>query len=96
MWLPVDSLLRSIPVIGGKIIAFLRIPCWNYLRSGLSYRQRLEWAIMDTFDALGATYDHPRTEAEVSAIVGTASAASTTVFRGGTGIVARIEIQPTT
>jgi len=64
-WLPIDTAIRRVPYVGPKLLAALRIPCWNYTRSGLSKQQRLEWAILDTFDALSARYDAPRTLEEV-------------------------------
>ncbi|MDB4459023.1 class I SAM-dependent methyltransferase [bacterium] len=88
LWLWADTLIRSIPKIGPKLIAFLRIPCWNYLGIGLSRKQRLEWAIMDTFDALGAAYDEPKTLEEVSEMVNTTNAIESDVFYGSNGVVA--------
>ena len=64
-WLPVDTVIRRVPYLGPKFLAALRIPCWNYTRSGLTKEQRLEWAVLDTFDALAARYDLPRTLEEV-------------------------------
>lgn len=61
IWLPIDTFIRRIPYLGPKMLGFLRVPCWNYTRSGLSRKQRLEWAILDTFDALSAAYDKPLT-----------------------------------
>lgn len=68
IWLPFDSFIRRIPIVGPKILAILRIPCWNYTRSGLSRKQRKEWAILDTFDALSAVYDKPLTRDELQSL----------------------------
>ncbi len=97
-WLPIDALIRVIPVLGPILLGVLRIPCWNYLdvlKDGLkntSVPQALyewyTWAVMDTFDALGAKYDFPKTEAEVRDMVGSVDADQVEVFFGSNGIVA--------
>jgi SAM-dependent methyltransferase len=87
-WLPVDTAIRRIPGIGPKILAALRIPCWNYTRSGLTYEQRLEWAVLDTFDALSARYDLPRTLEEVRAMATLPELKDIEVFYGSNGVVA--------
>ena len=58
-WINIDTFIRKIPKIGPLILSLIPIPCWNYLDKSLSKKQRLEWAILDTFDALGAKYDKP-------------------------------------
>ena len=57
------------------------------MQHGFSYRTRLEWAIMDTFDALGARYDLPKTLEQVKTMVQMDNA-ETEVFYGSNGIVA--------
>lgn len=89
-WFPIDNAIRRIPKLGPALLAFIPIPCWNYLGSGLSYEQRKEWAVLDTFDALGATYDQPLTLDEVRDLVQSDENASTSVFYGSNGIVANI------
>jgi len=73
VWLPIDTVLKSIvfriPRLGPMLAGLIPIPCWNYLRTGLSYRQRFEWAILGTFDALAARYDTPMTAAKVERMV---------------------------
>lgn len=89
IWLPFDTCIRRIPFLGPKILGFLRIPCWNYLRSGLTRQQRLEWAILDTFDALSARYDVPRTLDEVRRMVQQVPELDDIdVFYGSNGVVA--------
>jgi hypothetical protein len=66
------------------------IPCWNYINQGLTDKQRLEWAIMDTFDALGAAYDFPKTLPEVQQMIEDDSNSSVEVFYGSNGVVANI------
>jgi SAM-dependent methyltransferase len=90
LWLPVDTLLRKIPKVGEKIVSIIPIPCWNYLHSGFTYKQRLQWAILDTFDALAPTYDLPKTKEEVEAMVQSPHNAAVELFYGGTGIVANV------
>ena len=92
-WFPIDSALKSVlfrvPRIGQMLAGLIPIPCWNHLRMGLSYRQRLEWAILNTFDALGARYDEPMTLAQVQQMV-SGPGRSAQVFYGANGVVANI------
>jgi len=90
LWLPIDTLLRRIPLIGYRLVAGLSIPCWNYLGFGLTYRQRLQWAILDTFDALAPLYDLPKTLPQVQKMIHRASNASEEVFLGSNGVVANV------
>ncbi|WP_035686192.1 class I SAM-dependent methyltransferase [Bradyrhizobium sp. Cp5.3] len=89
VWLPINTLIQRIPYFGPKIAALTMIPCWNYLRSGLNSRQRLEWAILDTFDALSPVYDTPRTLEEVRELVARCEGLTDiSVFYGSNGVVA--------
>lgn len=90
-WLPVDSAIRRIPRIGPKLVAFLRIPCWNHRDLGLSRSENLQWAIMNTFDALGAAYDFPKTLEEVRTMVSVPECESGEVFYGSNGVVANVK-----
>lgn len=87
-WLPVDTLIKKIPKIGPVIGALTLVPCWNYYYLPLSKEQKKEWAIMDTFDALGARYDFPKTLREVEEMVRLENACDIEVFYGGNGVVA--------
>ena len=87
-WLPVHTALMRVPFVGPKIAAATMIPCWNYLRSGLTKKQRLEWAILDTFDALASPIDEPRTLDEVREMVSLSELIDVEVFYGSTGVVA--------
>jgi SAM-dependent methyltransferase len=89
-YLPFDTAIRSVPVMGKAVCALIPVPCWNYLESGLNRKQRLEWAIMDTFDALGAAYDRPKTLAQVKEMVDSPRNAITEVFYGSNGVVANV------
>lgn len=92
-WLPIDTVLKSIlfkiPRLGPMIAGLIPIPCWNHLHMGLSSRQRLEWAILNTFDALGARYDRPMTVAEVERMV-LGPGRDVRVFIGANGVVANV------
>lgn len=91
VWLPVDTFIRKIPFFGSRFLAFIPIPCWNYVRMGLTNEQRQEWAIMDTFDALGARYDFPKTIEEVHQMISSPENGETDVFYGSNGIVVNIK-----
>lgn len=88
-WFPVDNIIRNVP-FGKALLSVVPIPCWNYVGSGLTYEQRREWAVLDTFDALSAKYDNPLTLQQVEELVRSEQNASTEVFFGGTGIVANV------
>lgn len=92
-WLPIDTVLKSvffkIPRLGPVLAGLIPIPCWNHLHMGLSYRQRREWAILNTFDALGARYDTPMTAAEVERMV-SRPGRDVRVFLGANGVVANV------
>lgn len=70
-WFPIDTLIRTKlpPSLYPKVLHHIGIPCFNYVHTiPLSYKQLKEWAILDTFDALGATYDKPVTQEEFRAL----------------------------
>ncbi len=87
LWLPFDTLIKKIPYFGRRVAALIPIPCWNYLDWGLSYKQRREWAIMDTFDALAPAYDTPRTLEEIREWCDPAVIEDVDLFIGGNGVV---------
>jgi SAM-dependent methyltransferase len=67
LW-PVTEVLFRLPVVG-KAFRFA-IPIANYVDDPeLSWRQRYQWAIMDTFDALSPAYDQPQTEADIRQVL---------------------------
>lgn len=90
LWLPIDMLIRRIPVVGPRIIGFLRIPCWNHYELKLGYRETVRWAIMNTFDALGAKYDFPMSPDEVRAMVDDEATEDVEIFYGSNGVVANV------
>jgi 2-polyprenyl-3-methyl-5-hydroxy-6-metoxy-1,4-benzoquinol methylase len=86
-WLPIDTAIKKLPM-GNFIGGVTFIPCWNYWNMGLPKDQWTEWAIMDTFDALGAAYDTPRTRKGVLKLLeGCEGVASHECFKGSTGWV---------
>ena len=90
LWLPIDTIIRKIPKIGPFLLACIPIPCWNYVKFGLTHQQRKEWAIMDTFDALSPRYDQPKTLEEVREMIDSPENSDVEVFYGSNGIVANI------
>lgn len=95
LWLPFDSLIKKtlyrIPKFGYYIAGLIPIPCWNYFELGLDKETIKIWAVMDTFDAMGAQYDTPRTEQEVEQMVGSRDNEYVKVGRGGNGVVANVK-----
>ena len=62
LYLPIDTCIKSLPYLGGYIAGVIPVPCWNYSGSKDIPQDKntlIEWAVMDTFDALGAKYDFP-------------------------------------
>jgi ubiquinone/menaquinone biosynthesis C-methylase UbiE/uncharacterized protein YbaR (Trm112 family) len=65
---PLTEVLFRVPVLG-RLFRFL-IPIANYVEeSELSWRQRYQWAILDTFDMLAPRYDQPQKEAYVFGVL---------------------------
>lgn len=58
IYINIDTTIKKLKY-GNIIAGLIPIPCWNYLNYGLDKSQRIEWAILDTFDALGSKYDYP-------------------------------------
>ena len=84
-WLPVDTLIKRIPILGNYLGAL--IPCWNYFYTDLSSERKVEWAILDTFDALSPAYDIPVTLEEVRQWFENCRYQRFEVREGGNGIV---------
>jgi SAM-dependent methyltransferase len=85
-WLPVDDAISKIPFLGWVVPSL--IPCWNYRGIfDLSEEQRVEWAILDTFDALSPQYDFPQTLPTLQRWFEEAGLEDIDVFYGGNGIV---------
>jgi len=84
-WTPIDSLLHRIPGIG-KYLAVL-VPCWNKSGLPLSREHRLEWTILDTFDAFSCEFDQPHSVLEVQAWFEDAGLTDIFVRSGGNGVL---------
>jgi SAM-dependent methyltransferase len=83
-----DSVIRGIPKIGVILTGLIPIPCWNYLNKGYSRDERIEHAIMDTFDALSPTYDNPKTIGEIRKFfIRNGKLKNVDVFSGYNGVV---------
>lgn len=93
-WIKVDDwLVDHVPTIGFKMATI--IPCWNYRGMlPLTDKERVEWAILDTYDALGACYDIPFTRKEFVECLQQMHDIKFWVKRGGNGLEAVIEKLP--
>jgi SAM-dependent methyltransferase len=84
-WLPIDTAIKRIPRLGNYLGSV--IPCWNYFRTDLSDEQKVEWAIMDTFDALAPAYDIPARLEDVERWFRESGLIEVEVRPGGNGVV---------
>ena len=85
-WLPIHTkIIEKMPRIGYLIGSI--IPCWNYHYTNLTDQQKLEWAILDTFDALGCVYDNPVTIKELNNWFKDCNYSEFEVREGGNGVV---------
>ena len=85
-------LIRAIPSrrLSGLIRGCIPIPCWNYFGIPNINQERenlIEWAVMDTFDALGAKYDFPASVKEIKSFGKTLNVSSFKVKGGGNGVI---------
>lgn len=84
-WLPLDTLMKKVPVIGPAL--GMLVPCWNYSYLPLTKSQQTEWAVLDTFDALAPKYDLPQTAGTLRAWFEEAALGSVDVREGGNGVL---------
>lgn len=84
-WLPFDTFIKRIPVAGNYLGAI--IPCWNYFYTALSPSENIQWAIMDTFDALAPAFDNPVTLEGVRGWFSRCGYTNFQVREGGNGVV---------
>ena len=67
LWLTTEILFR-LPIVS-KFFKFV-IPVANYVDDReLSWKQRYNWAILDTFDALSPAFDNPQTEMGITEVL---------------------------
>lgn len=85
-WLPLDTMIKRIPILGNYLGAI--IPCWNYFYTDLSKTEKVQWAIMDTFDALAPAFDLPITLDDARRWFKTLGYTDFEVREGGNGVVA--------
>ena len=84
-WLPIDTAIKRLPIVG-RVLGMI-IPCWNYHYLSLSPKEREEWGVLDTFDALASTYDYPQTVETVREWFRNAGLADIHVRLGGNGVL---------
>ncbi len=88
-YIDLDTRIRSIPGHGERLCGMIPIPCWNYLHNGYTREERIQHAIMDTFDALSPAYDLPQTPASVGTwFRGHEELRGVDIFYGSNGVVA--------
>jgi len=87
-WYPVDTGIKKIPKIGKALSALTLIPCYSYPETGLTPQEQQEWAILDTFDALGAEHDKPFTKRGWRKFWEAMPVQNLDIFRGGNGLIA--------
>ena len=85
-------LIKIIPStrISGLVRGCIPIPCWNYFgmpNVNQDQGNLVEWAIMDTFDALGAKYDYPTSVKEITTLAKSLKIKSYKVKKGGNGVI---------
>jgi len=85
-WLHVDRCLNRVPVVGPWLGSL--VPCWNKWSLPVSRQHRVEWTILDTFDAFSPQYDLPQTEQTIQAWCAEADLDEVSVRTGGNGIEA--------
>jgi SAM-dependent methyltransferase len=85
IWLPVDTTLNKVKHFANYLRSV--IPCWNYWDRPLTDEQKLQWSIMDTFDALAPAYDIPATIDDVRQWFIEADLINIEVRPGGNGVI---------
>jgi len=84
-WLPIDTWIKRLPYVGSAL--GMLIPCWNYSYLPLTKEQRIEWGVLDTFDALAPLYDSPQTLETVRQWFLDAGLEDVSVRPGGNGVL---------
>ena len=66
IYLPIDTFLKKLfKKFSTVICGLIPIPCYNYYFTSLSNKLKIQWAILDTFDALTPKYDYPLTKKQI-------------------------------
>lgn len=76
--------------LGNLICGIIPIPCWNYYFLDINDKLKEEWAILDTFDALSATYDYPLKIHQIEKFIKKIENIEYQLFYGSNGIVLNI------
>lgn len=84
-WLPLDTVIKKLPIVGNTL--GMVVPCWNYCYLPLTDREKVEWAILDTFDALAPAYDLPQNERTIEQWFQEAGLRDIEVRVGGNGVI---------
>lgn len=84
-WVKIDNWLGDhYPTLQSRLATI--IPCWNYRGIlSLSDAKLIEWAILDTYDALGAKYDYPMSRKGFADLLNTIPNINYTIKAGGNG-----------
>jgi ubiquinone/menaquinone biosynthesis C-methylase UbiE len=91
-YLPFDTLLKkTFGKLGFVLTGFIPIPCWNYFFLDLDKKTKVEWAILDTFDALSPKYDKSFTNKDIEVMLKDIKARiKYKIFNGSNGLVLNI------
>lgn len=90
VYFPIDTFIKRIPRVGSFIAGILPFPCWNYSNSSdidQSYDNLIKWAIVDTYDALGARYDQPWSLSQLAKLAQKLPVKAYHIGIGGNGIL---------
>ena len=89
-WLPIDTFIKKLPY-GIYLSGLVPVCCYNYFYMQIPQNQKVEWAIMDTFDALGAKYDKPKTFSGMKKLVKNLKNVNYEIFSGSNGWVLNLK-----
>jgi len=88
IYLPIDTFLKKLfKKFSTVICGLIPIPCYNYYFTSLSNKLKIQWAILDTFDALTPKYDYPLTKKQIENHLKKFKNIDYTLHYGSNGIV---------
>lgn len=88
IYLPIDTFLKKLfKKYSTVICGLIPIPCYNYYFTSLSSKLKIQWAILDTFDALTPKYDYPLTKKQIENHLKKFKNIDYTLHYGSNGIV---------